>query len=246
MDQVFDNFCKMLADYDSKESDFLITLTENFLWVRDFEYINYFCKAFENFVNSYDFSNNKSIFICPALPESDFGKAKSSVCLIYLIKAHLPAIQRKYQDFSITYVDSPDKVKFEYIRENNSKICLIDDFIGTGETALSATNYFLSKEINKEQLVILSLVSMKAGTQFLNDKGYTNYYAVQCNKGLSESGNDEYIEVMKGIEEKMKVKDKFKFGYQSSESLVKMMRTPNNTFPIYWCRKNNKHAPFPR
>ena len=52
---------------------------------------------------------------------------------------------------------------------------------------------------------------------------------------------------MKNIEEAIQVSDDYKFGYKGSEALVKMIRTPNNTFPIYWLRnKKNKFAPFPR
>lgn len=36
-------------------------------------------------------------------------------------------------------------------------------------------------------------------------------------------------------------------GYASTESLVAMIKTPNNTFPVYWCEcKENSHAPFVR
>ena len=245
---VFDNFCKMLAELTPEQCDLIISLTEKFLWVQDFEYIKYFSVVFKKFINSYDFSKNKKIYICPLLPEDDFGKSKSSISLIYLIKSHLIEIQRQYPDFTITYADSPNLVNLDLIKNNNFTLCLIDDFIGTGETVERATKYFIDKEIPQNSIVILSLVAMKFGLCKLNSEGYVAYTNIECDKGLSPSGNQEQLELMKNIEDAIKVDDDFKFGYGASESLVKMMRTPNNTFPIYWHQKKgrNKYAPFPR
>ena len=36
-------------------------------------------------------------------------------------------------------------------------------------------------------------------------------------------------------------------GYANTESLVAMIKTPNNTFPVYWYEhKKNSYAPFVR
>ena len=55
---------------------------------------------------------------------------------------------------------------------------------------------------------------------------------------------------MSSIETSIGVTEDYRLGYASSEALVSMIRTPNNTFPIYWFRnkkeKLNLHAPFPR
>lgn len=47
----------------------------------------------------------------------------------------------------------------------------------------------------------------------------------------------------------MEVNEEFQFGYDHSEALVKMIRTPNNTFPVYWLQKRGGAVPvvpFPR
>ena len=42
-------------------------------------------------------------------------------------------------------------------------------------------------------------------------------------------------------------KEKYHFGYAQSEALVKLERTPNNTFPVYWFSyKQRRTVPFPR
>lgn len=63
-----------------------------------------------------------------------------------------------------------------------------------------------------------------------------------------KDGNREtYQAVMESIEDYIRVKEEYRMGYAQSEALVRMFRTPNNTFPIYWL-KNNKNPcpPFPR
>lgn len=245
---VFDNFCTMLAELKPEQCDLIISLTENFLWVQDFEYIKYFSCVFKKFVTSHNFANKKKIYICPLLPEEDFGKSKSSVSLLYLIKSNLTEIQRQYSEFVITYADSPTSVNLELIKNSGFTLCLIDDFIGTGETVERATKFFIDRAIRKDSIVVLSLVAMKFGLSKLNSESYVTYTNIECDKGLSPSGSVEQIEIMRNIEAAIKVTDDFKFGYGASEALVKMMRTPNNTFPIYWHQKKgrNKHAPFPR
>lgn len=245
---VFENFCNMLAELEPEQCKLVIDLTEKFLWVQEYEYIKYFSFVLKKFITSYNFANEKKIYICPLLPEEDFGKSKSSVSLIYLIKSHLTEIQRQYPEFIITYSDSPNSVNLDLVKNDGFTLCLVDDFIGTGETVERATKYFVDRKIPKDSIVILSLVAMKFGLSTLNSKGYVTYTNTECDKGLSPNGSLEQIEVMQSIEAAIKVDDDFKFGYKSSEALVKMMRTPNNTFPIYWHHKKgkNKYAPFPR
>lgn len=245
-DDVFENFCNMLAGLEPEQCNLVINLTEKFIWVQDSAYIKHFSVAFHSFISSYSFSRGKNIYICPLLPEEDFGKSKSSVSLLYLVKSHLGAIQRKYSEFSITYADLPNAVKLDMIRDNYT-LCLIDDFVGTGETAERAAKYFLNRNISKNMMTIVSLVSMSSGLYDLNNKGYITYTDIKCDKGITHVGNETQIELMKSIEKSIKVSDDYRFGYKGSEALVKMIRTPNNTFPIYWLRnKKNKFAPFPR
>ena len=245
-DEVFENFCKLLANLDSEQRELIMSLTEEFIWVQEHEYIKYFSEVFNLFITSYNFTRGKKIYICPLLPKEDFNKTKSSVALLYFVKSHFTALQQKYPDFSITYVESPSFANFDLIKTNYT-LCLIDDFIGTGETVERASQHFIEHGIDKNNIVILSLIGMKEGLLNLKDKGYITYAKIECEKGISFKGNARQADLMRNIEKSIKVSDDFLFGYGASEALVKMLRTPNNTFPIYWLRnKKNQYAPFPR
>ena len=242
----FENFCNLIASYNEQQRELIFSLSNRFLWVNETQYYPYFAKAFNNFVSNYDFSRGKKIYITPLLPQEDFGKAKSSIMMYYLIKAIIPTLQQQYNEYSITYSDSPDQVDFEMIN-NGYTLCLVDDFIGTGETVRGAVYYFTENGITLDNICVVALVGMNIGVQSLIHDGYSIFTAVCCPRGISDSENSSAEKIiMDTIEEKMKVQERYRYGYGASEALVKMMRTPNNTFPVYWLRKNNKFAPFPR
>lgn len=245
-EQYFDNFCKMLASLNQEQCKLVLSLTDEFLWIRENKYMSCFANSFNSFINSFDFVRGKKICLCPVLPEKDFGKSKSSVFLLYMLKVHLKAIKGKYSNYHIMYVDSPQMVNYKAIKKGCT-LCLIDDFIGTGETVEDAIQYFIRRDITKEMIAIVSLVGMKSGITKLNSMGYNTYANISLDKGISSTGDKSKIQIMNTIEDSIGVEEDYRLGYKGSEALVRMMRTPNNTFPIYWLRnEKNEFAPFPR
>ena len=131
----------------------------------------------------------------------------------------------------------------------------VDDFIGTGDTAKKFIENLLNKfkDLKIEDLAILTLVIQKQAIQNLKTK-YPNikiFRSIEKKKGISDKYSDtelsEKIKLMKHIEKNLNIPDKYSFGYEKSETLVTMIRTPNNTFPVFWYNKENEHnAPFPR
>ena len=246
---VFENFCGLLAGLKAHQRELIFTLTENFLWIREFDYIRHFSNAFDLFISGFPFNRNTSIIICPLLPEKDFGKSKSSIMLLYLIKANIASLRAKYPLYRIDFCDSPPQ--FNCARAKATTVlCLIDDFIGSGDTAADAVDYFLQRHYPLSQIVVLSLVTMEKGLAELRKKGYHTYASIVETAGITGRGRDELVETktMEEIETAIRVPPEFRFGYARSQALVKMIRTPNNTFPIYWRTKGNLnlYAPFPR
>lgn len=247
----FENFCTMLGELEQDQQELVLTLTENFLWISESDYLAHFTNAFASFIHYFDFAGKKNILICPLIPECDFGKSKSSIILFYLVKARICALQKKYSQYNIIMVDRPQNITCDKIRDTTI-LCLIDDYIGSGETAISATAYYLNQKYPMSQIALVTLVSMKAGLEYLQSLGYNIYTSIIENKGITGSGRNEEKEskCMHAIEGAIKVSSDYNFGYKQSEALVRMIRTPNNTFPIYWYRdkkkKINIYAPFPR
>ena len=97
------------------------------------------------------------------------------------------------------------------------------------------------------------------GNKLISKRGFNVLHGVIRNKGITEKYNEpelsENIKIMSSIEDLLlqdsKFENKYQFGYKSSEALVSLTRTPNNTFPLYWFEaKLNEgkiwKAPFPR
>lgn len=245
---VFDNFCNLLDGLDKSQQELMLVLTENFLWVNEIEYIKRFSLSFDSFINCYPFNGKEEIVITPLLAKNDFGRNKSSTTLFYLIKSRLHSLQAKYPNFKITLEDRPERVKCSH-KMDTTILCLVDDFVGSGETAICAVEYFLNNRFPKTQIAVVALVAMQSGFQMLSKAGYNIYVDSVQKKGITGSGRDEASETktMQEIENSIKVPEDYRFGYSQSEALVKMIRTPNNTFPIYWyATKENQYAPFPR
>lgn len=84
---VFDRFCHRMAELEKDEDrDFILELTKNYLRIDLKEYekllIDVFRKVFKE--QNIKLEKNERIFICPLLPESDFGKLKSSTMMLYV------------------------------------------------------------------------------------------------------------------------------------------------------------------
>ena len=78
------------------------------------------------------------------------------------------------------------------------------------------------------------------------------YTAVVRKKGISDKYAIGIVEkkkcIMHEIEDILKVDSKYSFGFNQTEALISLIKTPNNTFPVYWYENNSikSKAPFPR
>jgi len=258
----FENFCKLLEDLDSKQTDLLIELTSDFLWVKNSDYYKYLKNTLLK-LGEYPNLNLEHIFIVPLLAKSDRlnNKIKSSTIVAY-----------SCQNPQLRHVKLFEKTKFQIVHDinklpnpskleaNKNPIILIDDFIGTGDTALEGLEEILSlKGYDNNTLFVASLVCQNEGVELIKNRGYNVLSDVVREKGISDRYfGSELIakrKIMESIENLLAVDSKFdlgfRFGYKESEALVTMIRTPNNTFPLYWfeakLNKTNKwKAPFPR
>ena len=168
-----------------------------------------------------------------------------AICKIYLILRN----KKVYVPLSIDGIPGN-------FNASKSLLLLVDDFIGSGETADRCIEYLVNEanyDVNK--ISLLSLVAQQEGVKRINNKGVEVYCSEIRNKGITDNyispTKDEFILLMQNIEDIIKVDSKYRFGYNQSEALVKMIRTPNNTFPVYWRKSKTEDGrnftpPFPR
>ena len=153
---VFDRFCSRLAELENdEERDLIIELTNEFLWIPSNMYEEYLLKALKKLFESKEWEpeKGKNIYICPLLSEEDFGKLKSSTYMLYLCQSILMRTYSAFQEEQIRICETPKVLKSH--EDKIGSLILIDDFIGSGETALECLEYlnFLNKKHNKNLII---------------------------------------------------------------------------------------------
>lgn len=249
---LFNRYCERILDIgENKKKDLMLELTERYLWVEEDEYLEYLIDALVKLIAlKSNITEKTKIYVMPLISPDDEGKTKSSSMLVYLFNSVKLRHNSKLSKYKFEIVDKKSEIEL-YLKEQDAVLLLADDYIGTGETAEKCIMQMMKKGVEPHQLAILSLVAQESGINYLEQYGICITSSIIRKKGISDyyEGKmlEDNIKLMQEIETKMSIKEKYKFGYGGSESLVTMCRTPNNTFPLFWEESGNmKVAPFPR
>ena len=248
----FDRFCERMAELEKDDDrDFMLELTQGYLWVSASQYEQLLEQALQKVISAMtpQFEKAETIYICPLLAKQDFGKIKSSVFMAYMCQ---DIILRQYALFhrkQIRICESPQVL--EEHRDTSDPILLIDDFIGSGETALGCLTFLQSIQIESSRLAVVVLVAQQGGEQIISEQGIPVYASKIRDRGISDhyaaEQKGQRLSQMRRISHWIKAPKWSALGFGDTEALVSMIRTPNNTFPFYWYERENKSlAPFPR
>lgn len=238
-DSCFNQYAKLLETLDSREQTLILELTNRFLHIEQHSYITHLVNAVNAMLDS--MPNISLCHVLPALAKKDVGKTgKSSQMMQYLFKGDELRGSIDYEDVNFRVVMDIDKFRLTKKQlSDNELILFVDDFIGSGETALEALDILGEEVFPKEKICFLSLVIHQMGKNNIEAAGYKVFYTKEIDKGISDHYVNEELELrttlMQNIEKRIpKLNKDFKFGYRQCEALVCMHRIPNNTFPIYW------------
>ena len=253
--KTFNDFCVMMNLLDNEKRDMLIFLLGDYIKKGLVDYSKDLYNLFL-IVNS---TLKTKSHIC-FLPLVNTIKSNSSQYLSYYAK--LPAFRKIFADKKITSELDDINVSELVKKINESKIdyCIfLDDFIGTGDTADDELKIYLEAGLKPEKIIIISLVIQNNGLERLQKKYHQVFFIELVSRGISDNSRlskkerSNFLRIMGEIEDIINVKDgnKYRFGYKKSEALVTMLKTPNNTFPIFWKPNGKKNeggiiAPFPK
>lgn len=261
----FGRFCDALSFLSVTQQDCLLDISRNFLKVNPENYL-YYTKLAIAEIEIEKIESLTKIYVLPLnvveqkiesmKPIEEREKiSRSSDGIAYFFNDSDLQDNPKFRNKKIYVTYSLEGLPKNF-NTSKSLLLLVDDFIGSGETASRCIDYLINKsryDVNK--ISILSLVSQRDGVERIRKIGVEVYCSEVRNKGITDNYSspkkDEFITLMKNIEDIIKVDDKYRFGYNKSEALVKMIRTPNNTFPVYWLKSRiddgrNFTPPFPR
>lgn len=254
----FNDFCTMIANLANEDQkDLVLELSKRFCWITANQYYQMFVNAFNQMIMSKSDKviRKLSIVILPLEESDNESDVKSGHFLYYMIKAHLPKLQQQYKAKcnTITCFKCPeevvDKCSASFLCDDPDVfVCPVDDYIGSGDTAVRCLHNLESWGFPKEKIVFLALVAQERGIERCRQEAVCVFSDMQMKRQISDFPNSEKnAQIMNEIEDSINVKEKYHFGYAQSEALVKLERTPNNTFPVYWFSyKQRRTVPFPR
>lgn len=258
IDRRFELFCELLARLvDDEERELLIELTKDFFHLS----FNEYPIAVEDALRKLEplLPSKGAVIAAPLIAPKDIGKTKSGAMAAYLFRPMLADVTSQH-GLRFQGNDRPEIRPFKLkggieASPFRPQIILIDDFLGSGQTAKDAIKAFQATyKVPASDIVVLALVGQKGAVDTVTSLGATAIVTHVRVRGISDSARlkniPRAIEVMLGIEGRLKVSPEYQLGFMQSEALVCMYRCPNNTFPVYWTdKKVNKlawPAPFKR
>ncbi len=250
---VFNNFCKLLENLSETQRDLIIELAERYTWITYNEYNSQLIKILERIENE-KLKSLKRIVLFPIMKPEKKRETKSGNAVLYMVQALIPFLQG-YKHITFNKIETFEEITADSFKINDDEaIFLLDDYLGSGETIESTlTEILKNKKIKLSNLYIISISAQKESLDYINSLGISIYTEHLSEKGISDYYSPPALEEKTNIMleiEKLIPGNHFRFGYNGSEALITLIRTPDNTFPIFWKeykKKGEKYeAPFSR
>lgn len=232
-----------------EERELLIYLFNHYVQIPPSQYLKRILHVL-NAVPTQSIEQIQELYIVPLKAANEIMLPKSSDFVIGFFKHPLVMSSRIFDNKKIK-ITSMKQLSAEIGESSDKKIMLVDDFSGSGDTIISCMDYITNmKKIPQEKVIVLLLACMKEGFARIKAMGYEIYCDYIQNKGISSIQNikqrSDFTKLMNDIEKKYNIEEKWHFGYKESESLITLIRTPNNTFPVFWDSSKVENAPFKR
>lgn len=254
-DERINRFNTLLSKLSASERELLMTLSEDFLWVPFPEYPPHIDNALKMINAAHTHDRELVVSSIKTPDQDDCDQAKSGDLVAYSLPlqfsrhSHLKPLRRRRPLTSISAFKPDANQKY--------LLLLCDDYIGTGETVITALRPHLQTLFAPNVCTyVVSLIIQEQGLERIRTLGDIRFaYSFKRQRGIADSprfpDKDAAYSVMKTIEERLDISPSYQNGYGKSEALVAVARTPDNTFPVYWCprmakQKKDWPAPFLR
>ncbi|WP_294293037.1 hypothetical protein [uncultured Chryseobacterium sp.] len=249
---VYESLCSISEHLDDNqdEKELFIDLIKRYQWMSYNDYSSIITQLLENILVKSKLNISKC-YVFPILKPEDSRKNKSGKSISYMMKCKKPFI-RDAKDIKLEEISLFDELKNLNLKENEYLI-LADDYIGSGETLFACIKEINNINENLISKIIIATIALQNDT-VEKLSSYKLFYGLSVSKGISDyyHGSEiinRNINTMLQLEKKLISGKMFSLGYEGSEGLITMLRTPDNTFPIFWhkYKKNiDLTPPFPR
>ncbi len=252
---LFDDYCNTYKRLMPEWRELLLQLTRSYKWICLDKYIACAMDIFKQQVVPYAQGSFKGMDILPLTDPDKPTQAKSGHAFWYALQGYRKSLTT-LSDFDIEFYGSVSHYMNVAQKSASRLVIIVDDYIGTGASALKFLEMFRRENHGRAtNVAVFALVAQEQGSVLLKKKGYNLFVGRLMKRGISDnasiSNKSKSIRMMEDIGDFLSVKKDLLLGYESSEGLVTMQRTPNNTFPVFWTNKKTKGGelwtpPFPR
>lgn len=243
---LYKRFLKTYRQLNQDERELFIKLSLMYRWISLSDYSRLVIQLLEKVVEKYYGAKAQDIWIYPIKKAEHHGKIKSADVVSYLCSE----IQTQHSDRlykrKIHIIGSLDELLTKKNKFKEKPLVILDDFIGTGKYASDVVDELSANGIIQAKIIVCSLFISELGLKQVSSKGCQVEYIELTRSVLKELSSKE-IGLLSQIETSLGVSKEFQFGYGESANLISLIRTPNNSLPIFWFDSGRSHsAPFPR
>lgn len=253
-DDKLDRFGSLIDTLSQDEITLLLELTKMYEWMSYNDYHNRLRTLLKLILTNH-LKDKKRLLIFPIIKTKEEEEFKSGHVVMKMIESIKPSING-FKNIKIKPLKEFQDLDSKKLKMDQTDfLILVDDYVGSGKTLNSTLKeLFKNSSITKENFAILTMAIQEGSQNLLDDNKITNYYSLIVKKGISDNFTSPDLEVninlMKKIESRIPNVSYYSMGYEKSEALITLMRTPNNTFPVFWKGVISKgveiEAPFQR
>lgn len=252
-EECLSRFGELIDNLKSEQIELILELTERYRWFSLNEYHSQLRILLKELYTNFLLDTNK-VFLFPIIKPKDELNTKSGHAVMYMLDSIKPSLN-EYSNIEFVKLNGFEDLEPEKFNlKEDEVLLLVDDFIGSGGTLNSTLQELEKNESINDKFVILSVMIQSDTLGKLNESGIKTVIGESTLKGISNFYDGEDLvqksSIMSEIERLIPKVKNYRFGFENSEALVTMAKTPNNTFPIFWkdFQKKGKlyKAPFAR
>jgi hypothetical protein len=241
-DDVLNRFGELIDALKEEEIELIIELTDQYHWMTYNDY-HTSIRTLLKLLYSNSLKSKKRLFIFPVIKLTDEKDIKSGHIVMKMIDSIKSSID-EFDNIKVILLKEFEDLKKEKLNmDDDDFLILVDDYIGSGRTLNSTLQEINKNDTIKNNYAVFTVAIQEDAKKILENQNIELYHYLCLPKGISGSYNspelEEKLKIMNSLENRIPQIKKYRHGYEKSEALITLMRTPNNTFPIFW--KGIKH-----
>lgn len=250
--RLFERFCRMLNRLDPLQRELMLVLTRSYAWIRPEETRKCFLRAWHKMALALT-PEVAEIAVVP-LPKDLHRPPKSSDSVHYELKIYGANLQESLGERRLVFTTLPRILRRKQLTA--TALVLVDDYIGSGVSIQYALEH-LRRAQPRAQPNRVFAVAAAAQAQAI-DVLATHHCTVVADhmleRGISDNPNiadtTAALNLMADMSDQFGLPRELRLGYRNTEALATLLRTPDNTFPVYWTDRKVRgvvwDSPFPR